>query len=200
MENRPIIEQFLATRTEEAFCALFELVCVRVRRYFLLRGLDAATADELTQNVMLKVYRQAGELRNPDQFYAWLFTITRNELVSFWRGQQSRIETVGLETLPNEHAARLTVESTALPALRLMEWLKAIDPADRDLVVLRFVEGLSYEELAAVFSLPLGTIKWRIFNARKKLAMVINPSSDKNLRNQISGTFQSRENRQDSQD
>lgn len=200
MENRPIIEQFLATRTEEAFCALFELVCVRVRRYFLLRGLDAATADELTQNVMLKVYRQAGELRNPDQFYAWLFTITRNELVSFWRGQQSRIETVGLETLPDEQAARLTVESTALPALRLMEWLKAIDPADRDLVVLRFVEGLSYEELAAVFSLPLGTIKWRIFNARKKLAMVINPSSDKNLRHQITGTYQSRENRQDSQD
>lgn len=200
MENRPIIEQFLATRTEEAFCALFELVCVRVRRYFLLRGLDAATADELTQNVMLKVYRQAGELRNPDQFYAWLFTITRNELVSFWRGQQSRIETVGLETLPNEQAARLTVEASALHELRLMEWLKALDPADRDLVVLRFVEGLSYEELAAVFSLPLGTIKWRIFNARKKLAMVINPSSDKNLRHQITGTYQSKENRQDSQD
>ncbi len=70
MENRPIIEQFLATRTEEAFCALFEVVCVRVRRYFLLRGLDAATADELTQNVMLKVYRQAGELRKVEQFYA----------------------------------------------------------------------------------------------------------------------------------
>lgn len=200
MENGPIIEQFLATRTEETFCALFELVCVRVRRYFLLRGLDAATADELTQNVMLKVYRQAAELRKVDQFYAWLFTITRNELVSFWRGRQSRIETVGLETLPDEQAARLTVESTALPELQLMEWLKALDPADRDLVVLRFVEGLSYEELAVVFSLPLGTIKWRIFNARKKLAMVINPSSGKNLRHPITGTYQSRENRQDSQD
>ncbi len=185
MENRPIIEQFLTTRTEEAFCALFELVCVRVRRYFLLRGLDAATADELTQNVLLKVYRQAGELRKVDQFYAWLFTITRNEMVSFWRGQKARIETVGFEALPDEQAAKLTVEPAALPELRLMGWLKALDPADRDLVVLRFVEGLSYEELAAVFSLPLGTIKWRIFNARKKLATVIGPLSDQNLRQQI---------------
>ena len=197
MENRPIIEQFLTTRTEEAFCALFELVCVRVRRYFLLRGLDAATADELTQNVMLKVYRQAGELRKPEQFYAWLFTITRHELVSFWRGQQSRIETVEFEALPQEQAAKLKIEPAALPELRLMDWLKSLDPADRDLVVLRFVEGLSYEELAAVFSLPLGTIKWRIFSARKKLAMVIHPSSD---RNQIAGTHQSGNHRQDSQD
>lgn len=159
---------------------------MRVRRYFLLRGLDAATADELTQNVMLKVYRQASELRKSEQFYAWLFTITRHELVSFWRGQQSRIETVEFESVPVEQAAKLKVEPAPLPQLRLMEWLKALDPADRDLVVLRFVEGLSYEELAAVFSLPLGTIKWRIFNARKKLAMVINPSPEKNLRQQIS--------------
>ncbi len=95
-----------------------------------------------------------------------------------------RIETVGFEALPNKQAAQLMIEPAMLPELQLMEWMKALDPADRDLVVLRFVEGLSYEELAVVFSLPLGTIKWRIFNARKKLAMVINPSSYKNLRQQ----------------
>lgn len=173
MEDRPVIEHFLTTRTEEAFCALFEAVCVRVRRYFLLRGLDTATAEELTQNVLLKVYRQAGELRRPEHFYAWLFTIARNEMISYWRGQQARVETVAFDSLTDDQAGRLMVEPEVLPELRLMGWLKALDPAERDLVVLRFVEGLSYEELAAAFALPLGTIKWRIFNARKKLATVI---------------------------
>lgn len=185
MENRPVIEQFLTTRTEEAFCALFEAVCVRVRRYFLLRGLDISTAEELTQNVLLKVYRRAGELRKAEHFYGWLFTIARNEMVSFWRGEQVRVETVGLDSLPEDQAMRLTVEPVVMPELRLMGWLKALDPADRDLVLLRFVEGLSYEELATAFSLPLGTVKWRIFNARKKLATIIGSPTDQSVQQRI---------------
>lgn len=179
MDNRPVIENFLATRSDEAYCALFEAVCLRVRRYFLLRGLDQATAEDLTQNVLLKVYRQIGDLRGADHFYGWLFSIARNELTSFWRGKQSRIETVELDDIRENEAAGIAVESSAMPKIRLMEWLKALDPSERDLVLLRFVEGLSYEELAVVFSLPLGTIKWRIFNARKKLARIIGIPGEK---------------------
>lgn len=179
MDNRPVIENFLATRSDEAFCDLFEAVCLRVRRYFMLRGLDQSSAEDLTQNVLLKVYRQIGDLRDPDHFYGWLFSIARNELTSFWRGRQSRIQTVELDDLRESDAADIAVESSPLPKIRLMEWLKALDPSERDLVLLRFVEGLSYEELAAVFSLPLGTIKWRIFNARKKLARIIGAPGEK---------------------
>jgi RNA polymerase sigma factor (sigma-70 family) len=167
----PVIERFLTTRTEEAFCALFEMVAVRVHRYFLLRELDRATAEELTQNVMLKVYRQAGELRESRLFYGWLFAIVRNELVSYWRGKQARIETVAWDNLSAAECDRLQNAADPTADLRLREWLQALAPAERELVVLRFVEGLSYEELAEAFKLPLGTLKWRIFNARKKLAL-----------------------------
>lgn len=174
MEEKQVFENFLRTGTEEAFCALFEAVCVRVRRYFLLRGLDAATADDLTQEVLVKVYRQAGELREADHFYGWLFAIARNEMISFWRRQHSRPDCVEWEPLSEEHAANLAVEPEVMPALRLTDWLNALEPAERDLIVLRFVEGLSYEELATALKLPLGTIKWRIFAARKKIARIIN--------------------------
>ncbi|MGH9842811.1 MAG: RNA polymerase sigma factor [Blastocatellia bacterium] len=170
MVEKPVIEQFLATRTEEAFCALFELLCVRVNRYFRLRGLDAPTAEELTQNVMLKVYRRAGELREADRFHGWLFAIARNEMVSYWRGVRARIETVQLEAAADEMVAAAHDPSSGL---QLTEWLRALEPAERDLVLLRFVEGLSYEQLAEALALPLGTVKWRIFNARKKLARII---------------------------
>lgn len=185
VENRTVIEQFLVSRTEEAFCALFEVACLRVRRYFLLRGLDLSTAEDLTQNVLLKVYIQIGDLHTAENFYGWLFTIARNEMISYWRGKQARVETVEIESLSNEQTVGLTIEPLAMPEIRLMEWLKALDPTDRDLVVLRFVEGLTYEELAKVLSLPIGTIKWRIFNTRKKLSNIISPFSENITRQRI---------------
>ncbi|HZS06054.1 MAG TPA: RNA polymerase sigma factor [Blastocatellia bacterium] len=185
VEEKQVIENFLATGAEEAFCALFEAVCVRLRRYFLLRGLDAATAEDLTQNVFVKVYRQKGELRAADHFYGWLFAIARNELISYWRLEQSGGEKVEFESLGDRHASSLVTEPEVLPAMRLMDLLKALEPAERDLVVLRFVEGLSYEELAVALRLPLGTIKWRIFNARKKLSRIIAASPEGRARQRI---------------
>jgi RNA polymerase sigma-70 factor (ECF subfamily) len=185
VEEKRVIECFLSTRTEEAFCALFEAVCVRVRRYFLLRGLDVGTSEELTQNVFVKVYRQAGELREPSRFYGWLFAIARNEMISYWRREHSRSGKVEIESLTEQHAGSLQVEPEVMPAMRMMDLLKALEPADRDLIVLRFVEGLSYEELAVALKLPLGTVKWRLFNARKKLLRVIDASPGRNTRQAV---------------
>jgi RNA polymerase sigma-70 factor (ECF subfamily) len=173
VEDKPVIERFLSTRSEEAYCALFESVCARVHRYFRMRGLDAATAEELTQNVMLKVYRQAGELREPEHFFGWLFAIARNEMISYWRGARVRIETVAIDTLPTE-LIDLPADHDELHAnLQLSGWLRELEPGERSLVVLRFVEGLSYEELALALGLPLGTVKWRLFSARKKIAALL---------------------------
>lgn len=181
MEEKRVIEQFLATRADDAFCALFEAVCVRMRRYFVLRGLDAATAEDLTQNVFVKVYRQAGELEEADRFYGWLFAIARNEMISYWRREHTGSERVEFD----RHVEGLMTEPEIMPTMRLRDLLKVLEPSERDLVVLRFVEGLSYEELATALKLPLGTIKWRIFNARKKLARVVSASPPGQARHKI---------------
>ena len=176
LEEKQVIERFLSARSEEAFCALFETMCVRVRRYYVLRGLDSATAEDLTQNVFVKIYRQIGELREAAHFYGWMFAIVRNEMISYWRRDQVRIQEVGFASLEDRASASLFAELDILPELRMTDLLKALEPAERDLVLLRFVEGLSYEELAVALSLPLGTVKWRIFNARKKLSRTISAS------------------------
>jgi RNA polymerase sigma-70 factor (ECF subfamily) len=173
VEDRSVIEHFLETKTEEAFSALFRAVCLRVYRYLVLRGLDGPTAEELTQNVLFKVYRQCGDLRNTEYFYGWLFAITRNEMASYWRSRNARIETVGIESLSEHYLESLAVDSGRMSPTRLAEWLELLDEPERELVLLRFVEGLSYEELAVAFEAPIGTIKWRIFNARKKLTQIM---------------------------
>ena len=67
-------------------------------------------------------------------------------------------------------------EMEAAEVSNFVEWVSYLDPAERDIIILRFVEELSYEELAAALAIPVGTVKWRLFNAKKKLAPIIKAS------------------------
>lgn len=123
--------------------------------------------------MLFKVYRKAGELRDAESFNGWLYAIARNVLVSHWRHQQSRVEGAGQEELTPELAESLRTEGEVIQRLRLTEWLEQLSAAERDLVVLRYVEGLSYEELAVALDVPLGTVKWRISEVRRKLSVIV---------------------------
>ncbi len=173
VDDSQVVESFLRHQTEETFYALFEVYCGRVRRFFLLRGLDVHAAEDLSQEVFFKVYRKASELRDAKHFPGWLYAIARNVLVSYWRHQQSRVATAELEPLSPKLADGLVTEAEAIPQLRLSEWLQELEDGERDLVILRFVEGLSYEELAVALKVPIGTIKWRISQVRRKLSRII---------------------------
>lgn len=168
-----MIERFLRTRSEESYGELFVVVYPRVRRYFRLRGLDVMTAEDLTQNVLLIVFQHSAELREPELFLGWVFAIARNEWLRFGRQRQARIETVAFDVIATDTEYGFQAEPWLLREARFFAWLEWLDPAERELVILRFVEELSYEELALVFDLPLGTVKWRLFNVKKKLAEII---------------------------
>ena len=141
----------------------------RVRRYFLLRGADALTAEDLAQRVLYQVYCKAGALADARSFQGWLFAIARNELLQHWRRGQARVETVELEPLAEQLTSAVDLELRA----EFAEWLALLEPNERELVLLRFVEGLSYEELAQAFQVPLGTIKSRLFAVREKLLRIV---------------------------
>ena len=85
-----------------------------------------------------------------------------------WRKQQARIETVELEPL----AETFTIEPAGLLQAEFDEWLSFLEPNERELVLLRFVEGLTYEELTAALGIPLGTVESRLFSVRKKLLRI----------------------------
>jgi RNA polymerase sigma-70 factor, ECF subfamily len=175
LEEKLAVEAFLKDRTEESFVPLFAAFCVRIRRFFLLHGLATHIAEDLSQEVFLKVYRKANELRDADRFCAWMYAIARNVLISHWRQQKIRIVETELEPL-GPGVAGVVSETEGIPKLRLMEWLEGLETGERDLVILRFVDGLSYKELAVALNAPVGTIKWRISEVRRKLASIIDPS------------------------
>jgi len=182
VDDKQAIESFLLTRTEESFCLLFEAVYPRLRRYFLLRGMQISEAEDLAQNVMVIVYRRAGEIRENGLFYGWLFKIAKNELARFWRQQQTRNRIAEMEPLTDDLADKLLIETELTGSLNLVEWMSCLEPAERELVILRFVEELSYEELATAIGIPIGTVKWRLFSVKKKLASIINATLPKPIR------------------
>jgi RNA polymerase sigma-70 factor (ECF subfamily) len=185
VNEKQYLAEFLLQRTEEAFCALFEAVYARVRRYFVLRGLDVMTAEDLAQNVLVIVYRRASEVREPELFLGWLFAVARNELLRHVRQARRHVETVEYEPLSAGLAEQLYGEPAEWHTSQLQEWLSYLEPAERDLLVLRFVEELSYEELALALALPLGTVKWRLYNAKQKLARIIQETTPERLKPKI---------------
>lgn len=171
LDERQAAEHYLAVGTDDAFCELFETLYPRLRRYFALRGLEITAAEELAQNVMLIVYRKAATLRQPETFFGWLYRIARHELFHYRRKHKPAVETVELDALRDELAQRL---HTGYPAATpVWDLLARLEQPQRDLLVLRYVEELTYEELAQVFEIPVGTAKWRVHSARQKLTALI---------------------------
>ncbi len=134
------------------------------------------TSEELAQNVLFTVYQRIGDLREKDLFFGWVFKIARNELSQHRRQQLWRSKLAVFEPLSPALAPRLTTEIDSPPGSQFYEWLAHLQPQEREIIMLRFIEELSYEELSEALSLPLGTVKWRIFNAKKKLAQIIAPN------------------------
>lgn len=173
MNEEQAVAHFLQTGTAEAFCLMFGAVYGRVRRYYVFGGLDEMTAEDLAQNVLLKVYKHANKLNRAENFNAWLFKIARNELISHHRKPEARIEMVEFDGLDTDRPYPALISEGEFSRSQLMEWLDELESGDRELLALRFVEGLSYEELAKVFELPVGTIKSRLFYIRRRLARII---------------------------
>ncbi|MGH9838142.1 MAG: RNA polymerase sigma factor [Blastocatellia bacterium] len=125
MEERDLVAEFLKTQSEAAFNALFAPLFARLYRYFTLRELDPLTAEDLTQNVLLTVYRRSGELRDRELFYGWFYRIARNELAGYWREQRSHNEFVEIEPLSDELSSALTTEAESELALNFADrWLR----------------------------------------------------------------------------
>ena len=82
-------------------------------------------------------------------------------------------QTIEYEPIEEDLANEL---ATGTAGAQFDDWMTSLEPAERELTRLRFIEELSYEELAVAFDVPLGTVKWRLFNVKKKLSQIISAS------------------------
>lgn len=140
---------------------------------------DRALAEDLAQEVFIKAFRALDTFDQRRKFSSWLFKIAHNTAIDQLRRRQ--VETVPLETPDEEKADLLALlpdpkgesPDTLLKRRSLAEAIgTAIGQLRvdyREVVVLRFQEGLAYEEIAEITGLPLGTVKTHLHRARKAL-------------------------------
>jgi len=166
-----LINRFLDAQDGESFSALFVSFTPRLVAFFRTRGCGQV-AEDLAQEVMLTVYRKAGQVRDRALFRAWVFRIARNTL-SRHCGRQSRdVDTVDLSDVPERRVAA-NGGNGGTPTFEFTGWMDFLEPREKEALTLRFVEEWEYHEIASFQKIPIGTAQWRVFNAKKKLAPVL---------------------------
>jgi len=169
INEEAVTDQFLDTPNEDSFADLFHTFSPQLVAFFRARGCQPALAEDLAQEVMLIVYRKAAQLRDRTLFRAWLFKIARNALCRHYGKQTREVETVDLADVADRLVAS-SQKPAGTPAFEFRHWMAFLDSRERDVMTLRFVEQWEYHEIAAAQSIPIGTVQWRVFNAKKKLA------------------------------
>ncbi len=164
-----VIERFLQSPNEESFADLFLVFTPQLVAFFRSRGCPLALSEDLTQEVMLTVYRKAAQIRDRSLFRAWLFKIARNALCRQYGKQSREVETVDLANVAGCLVASSN-KPAGTPAFEFHDWMAFLESREREALTLRFVEEWEYHEIAAAKKIPIGTVQWRVFNAKKKLA------------------------------
>jgi RNA polymerase sigma-70 factor (ECF subfamily) len=140
---------------------------------------DYDSALDLAQEVFIKVYNSLGRYRPEFKFSTWIYRIAHNAAIDHLRRQGAsrteEIEVAGAEGTtfekPLASKAPTPEQETERGERRaeIEEVVAQLAPSYRELIVLRHSHDLSYDEIAEVTSLPLGTVKNRIFRAREAM-------------------------------
>jgi RNA polymerase sigma factor (sigma-70 family) len=181
LEEKQAIELFLKHSNEE-HSASFRVRLSEDLPLFCPPWAGVCYCRELSY--VLTVYREASKLQNDKPFLGWLFKVARNEMLQHFRRTRGATRRCSLE--PLEAALYLVAPDVSFES-GFAEQVSQLEQPERDLLTLLYVEGLSYEELATALELPLGTVKWRIFNAKKKLAASLPISRARRATNSMRG-------------
>jgi RNA polymerase sigma-70 factor, ECF subfamily len=160
---------FLESPNEDTFAPVFEIFTSQLISFFRARGCEQALSEDLAQDVMLIVYRKVDQLRDRTLFRAWVFKIARSSLCRHYGKQSREVDTIDLEKVSDSLATSIRVPATT-PAFEFQHWMSFLDSREQEALTLRFIEEWEYHEIAAAKAIPIGTVQWRVFNAKKKLA------------------------------
>ena len=182
MHDAQLVEKVVAG-DGEAFRQLVERYQRPVYGLLMRMVRSPALAEDLAQETLIKAYRAIATFDRSRQFSSWLFKIAHNTAIDHLR--KNRPPTVPLETDDSEWLdplAVLAAPESQSPEARtrgrdlaeaLQDALMELRPDYREAVLLRFQQGLRYEEIADILDLPLGTVKTHLHRARKQMATTL---------------------------
>jgi RNA polymerase sigma-70 factor, ECF subfamily len=145
-------------------------------RVALRLTMDPTQAEDLVQDTMLKAYRSWRQYRPGTNAKGWLLTILRNTFINDYRRRKLEPVAMDLEGVEPHAAVRDMAESdpegnffAQIVDQRVLEAIDALPTEFREVLVLSDMEGMSYADIAEALQVPVGTVKSRLFRARRQL-------------------------------
>jgi RNA polymerase sigma-70 factor (ECF subfamily) len=160
----------IQTGDEAAFAELVERYHARLRYYLRKMLGDSHQADDALQDVWLDVFRALPRLADPGAFAAWLYRIARDRAFRMLR--RRRLPTQSLEAVALE-ATDTEDEFSPEDAAAIHALLDQLKPEHREALLLRFLENMSYEQIASVANVPVGTVRSRLHHAKRELRRLL---------------------------
>jgi RNA polymerase sigma-70 factor, ECF subfamily len=158
---------------ERAFSIIVRTYEQPVFNYVLRLTGDRVLAEDLTQEVFIRVFQGLPSFSLRSRFTTWLFQVTKNRVLDELRAMERRPRAlVALEDIPPLEVVDAPLERTeTIDAV----W-RAVESLNPDLkmaLLLRDIVGLSYTEIAETLEITLATVKWRIYKAREEVQLAL---------------------------
>ena len=157
--DRDAFKEFYALYNRRLFAYLTKLLSAR------------ETVEEVFNDVMFEVWRQAGNFRGESKVATWVFGIAHNKALNVRRAQGTRV----IVDLEEANEAPTTVASAQILAEQsnvgqmIHRALTELSEEHRAVIELTFYQGFSYAEIARIVNCPVNTVKTRMFHARRQL-------------------------------
>ena len=167
----------IATGDKRAFETLFTVYGERVFRYAHRMISDVSRAEEVTNDVMMEIWKNAGKFEGRSKVSTWILGITRHLALNAVRGK--KLDTMDIDDAPEIADESQSAQAGALDRDRdalardLRDALDHLSNDHRDVIELTFFQGCSYQEIAEIVGCPENTVKTRMFHARKQLKEIL---------------------------
>lgn len=168
------VDGVLVARCRAGESAAFDLLLDRYRErvlnlaFQMLR--DRHAAEDVAQEVFVRAFSKIHEFRGESALFTWLYQITLNECRSRTRRTKDHLNIDDCKDYKSDNWS--TPESKALHKIALERALDGLSLPLRTALVLRELHGLSYEEIAAVLKIPVGTTRSRLHEARRQFQKI----------------------------
>ena len=166
----------LTLKDQDYFLCLMEKYQERLLRYiFRLTAATKEDAEDILQDVFIKVYKNLNGYDRKLKFSSWIYRITHNEVISNWRKVKARPDVINSEKtdfILEKITANLDIEKDADDKIlreNMFKVLYTLDPKYREVLILRYIEEKDYSEISDILRKPVGTVGTLLNRAKKKL-------------------------------
>jgi RNA polymerase sigma-70 factor, ECF subfamily len=169
-DDARLLEKF-RKRDERAFDAFYGKFAPRVLAFALLLTRSRTDAEDLTQEAFLAAYSGATKFQNRSSLLSWLFSITKRKFRDSKRTPKPHFDELTEHNSPSLPSS----DNNTLHRMCLLTALDTLPDTEREAFILVAIQQCTYVEAAKILQAPVGTVKWRVFEATKKMRLALAP-------------------------